>query len=336
MCTCLYVTYKRATRGYFIGSLLFGYKICEKTTTYPRMEDVSRMFALRALRGLHLDLQKRVFYLIYPRQSQIDAEVRMIRSHEIVLRNAVAEANSAIINFTPTDMKVVTMNIMATTSLTGRGKIAKALIIDHFEKNLNNVPGVGLKRDSRKRRRKNAVDFGNSVALAYEHRTLKNRVCAKVFTNGKFQVSGCQNIDDFVSVAKIICVVLSNILASTISLVGFKIGLMNIACYVRIDGDSRVALDLKEIEIGLKDKDYWRAQGTGPLESVERSADRAPAIMIKYRADKTRKAITGMVYKCGRMVFMGLNRHSDAVAIHKFIVDFLDIHWLMIACEKMD
>ena len=297
---------------------------------------MSRVLTLRALRGLHLDMQKRIFELVHPQHSQIEADAKFIRSHEIILRNAVAETNSGIFNFTPTDMKVVTMNIMATTSLTGTGKIAKALIVDHFEKNLNFVPGVGLKRDNSRRRRKKAVDFGNSVALAYEHKSLKNRCCVKVFTNGKFQVSGCQNIDDFVSVAKIICVVLSNILAFKVSLVEFKIGLMNIACYVRSEGDGRVALDLKEIETCLKDEDYWRAKGTGPLESVERSADRAPAIMIKYRADKTRKAITAMLYKCGRMVFMGLNRHSDAVAIHKFIVDFLDIHWLTVACDKTE
>ena len=264
-------------------------------------------------------------------EMDIESEVKSIRSHETILRNAVDETNTSTLHFTPTEMKVVTMNIMATSSLTGNGNIAKALIIDHFDQNHNDLPGIGLKRNSSNRRKKNAVDFGNSVALAYEHKTINNRVTIKVFTNGKFQVSGCQNIDEFVLVAKMICAVLSNILKTTITLVALKIGLMNIACYVRSHDNDRVDLDLREIEDGLKDKDYWKAKGTGPLESVERSADRAPAIMIRYRADKSRKATTVMIYKCGRMVFMGLNKHSDAAPIHKFIVDFLDIHWWSVA-----
>ncbi len=294
----------------------------------------------------------------------IEAEADSIRSSELILREAVIAANSSTLNFTLTDMQVILMNIMATTSLTG--KIAKHTVIDYFDSNSNNVVGVELKRGK---------DFANCVTLAYrlferycnKKKTIENKVSIKLFNNGKFQVSGCKSIDAFLVVAKAVCSVMSNILryqaiqrkisdegdglsqespqflmdltkllsvqnTLPVNLVKFEFSQIIVACYVRSDEAAEVKLDLKRMEMGLKDQDYWKSKGAGPLKSVERG-DRSPGLIIKYKANDGDKTVTAMVYRCGCVKFMGLKKFSDAKAIYEFLIDFMDIHWLSVACD---
>ena len=161
--------------------------------------------------------------------------------------------------------------------------------------------------------------------------------CKAVFSKAK--LVGCKVIDDALSIANVVCSFLSTVFGLPVNVESFNIACINIACYVHKHGNRKNSVDLKQIENGLVEKGYWSGDGSGPLQSVQLSADISPAIIIRYKKDnddpsatlKQRKGLTAMVYRCGYMKFAGLKKHSDAIKFYKFMVEFLDTKWSIIA-----